>query len=146
MKIDCIHGYFIFEETSSGQISEFMSRYGLSIEKENDRFIFSDLVGAPEYSIQGALWMGAPCITTFEGPPWEIMRENGLVYNFLLGLVVPINSILQVIDVKNAGKFYISNGMILPGSVTDDGSRVTDYSAFYARERENFKYSEIDYE
>jgi hypothetical protein len=146
MKIDCVHGYFIFEETSAGQFSSFMSRFDQVIERSKDHFTFEFLVNAPDYAIKGSTYLGAPVKETFEGRPWEIMRVNDLVYDFTKGLVVPIATITQAVEIKASGSFYLANGMILPGSLTDEGLRVTDYSAFYIWERLGFKYSEIDYE
>jgi hypothetical protein len=145
VKIQCIHGYFKFSETEPGQISRFSSLFGLEIERAGDHFTFSDLVEAPDYSILGDTFLDMICTKTFEGPPWEVMRENKLVYDFAKGLVVPLLSVVQVVTVTQAGHRLIAPGMILPGSVTDDGSRVTDYAAFYDWKRPGFIYSEIGY-
>lgn len=146
MKVECLHGYFKFEETQAGQISQFMSLYGLEIERNGDHFTFSDLVGAPEFSIVGGTFLGIPTTKTFEGPPWEVMRKNRLVYDFNRGLILPIDTVLQPVTLAAAGNYFLSTGMILPGSVTDDGSRVTDYAAFFSSDRASFRYSEVDYE
>ena len=42
--------------------------------------------------------------------------------------------------------YFLSPGLIKPGSVTDDGSRVTDYAAWFLFDSMKFKYSEITYE
>jgi len=146
MRIECIHGYFRFFETNVGQISRFMSLFGLEIERNGDHFTFSDLVDAPNYSILGGTFLGIPTIKTFEGPPWEVMRANRLVYDFNIGLIRPIDTVIQPVELEDAGNYYLTTGMILPGSITDDGSRVTDYAAFYSGDRASFKYSEITYE
>ncbi len=125
-------------------MSRFCSRFGLEIERSGDHFTFADLVEAPDYSILGGLFLDMICTATFEGPPWEVMRENKLIYDFSKGLVVPLLSVAQLVSVAQAGHRWLAPGMILPGSVTDDGSRVTDYSAFYDPSR-GFIYSEIGY-
>lgn len=143
MKIQCIHGYFKFSESKAGQLSRFMSMFGLELERSGDHYTFSDLVDAPDYSIAGSTFLGAPTSVTFAGDPWEVMRENGLVYDFTKGLVVPISTIVRSVTLLNAGNYIISTGMILPGSVTEDGSRVTDYSAQFIQELAHFRYSEV---
>lgn len=143
MKVECIRGYFKFSETQPGQLSRFMSLYGLEIERSGDHFTFADLVGAPDYSLAGGTFLGIPTTETFEGEPWEVMEANGLVYNFNTGLIVPALSITSIAKLEQAGNYYISNGMIVPGSIMEDGSRVTDYSAFFIWDRSNFKYSEV---
>lgn len=142
MRIECLHGYFRFEEFEPGEISRFMSLYGLEVESAGDHFTFSDLVEAPDYSLPAGTFLATPTTVAFEGRPWEVMRENGLVYNFLTGLVVPILTIVQPIKLIAAGNYFVSPGMILPGSITDDGLRVTDYSAHF--DGRTFRYSEVD--
>lgn len=146
MKISCLHGYFIFEETEAGQISKFVSRYGLDIALNGDHYTFTDLVDAPKYSIAGSTYLNAVAKTTYEGEPWEVMRQNELVYNFSTGLVVPIATIAQSFNLSTAGNYFVSNGLIVPGSVKDDGSRVRDYSALYNLRGVPFKYSEVGFE
>lgn len=146
MKIECIHGYFKFTETDPGQLSQFESRFGFDLERSGDHFTFADLVDPPLYSIAGDTYLGSPALVTFAGEPWDVMRENGLVYNFALGLVVPIATVLVAPKIQQAGYAFVSNGMLLPGSIMEDGSRVTDYSAFYISTLAQFKYSEIGLE
>ncbi len=142
MIIECLHGYYKFSETSPGQLSDFANLYGFELERNGDHFTFSDLVDAPNYALLGGLFLGSPCLFTIEGPPWEVMRKNKLVYDFTKGLVVPALTIVNVCDYKQAGFKFVSNGMILAGSVTEDGSRVTDYAAFF--DKGKFSYSEIE--
>jgi len=144
VKITCAYGYFKFSETKIGEISDFISRYGLEIELFNGEFIFSDLKDAPDFSIAGGTFLGCPTTETFEGAPWEVMRANRIVYDFSKGEVVPIESILQTVKLKAFGKFFLASGMILPGSIMEDGSRVTDYAAHFVNP--DFKYSAVDYE
>lgn len=146
MKIECIHGYFKFEETSPGQLSKFMSRFGFEIERVGDHFTFSDLIEAPDYSIAGGTFLAAPTLETFEGKPWDVMRENRLVYDFSLGIVVPIDLVTQTAKISTAGNVFVANGMLLPGSLTVEGERVTDYAAYFMEDSLRFKYSEITYE
>lgn len=145
MRIECIHGYFKFTEQSPGDLSRFVSMYELELGRAGDHFTFEDLIDAPRHSIAGGTFLGCPTLQTFEGEPWDVMRENDLVYNFQTGLVVPILTIIQTVSITPAGFYFVAPGMILPGSITDDGSRVTDYSAFFNSDRSTFKYSEIGY-
>lgn len=143
MRIDCLHGYFKFTETRPGQLAHFARVFGVELERSGDHHTFSDLVDAPELSIMGGTFLGCPTVKTFAGPPWEIMRENRLVYNFALGLVQPIDLILQRAKLSRAGDYFVSPGMILPGSVTDGGQRVKDYAAHYIEELAQFRYSGV---
>lgn len=145
MKIKCQHGFFTFEETSVGQVSDFQSRYEIAIAPFRDRYTFEDLIDAPTHSIKNALYMGQTALKTFAGEPWDVFKANGLVYNFNTGLIVPISSVTETVDITLAGNRFFSSGLILPGSVTADGSRVTDYSAWFSRATYRWLYSEVSY-
>lgn len=145
MKLNCLHGYFIFNETKMAQVSDFMNYTGLPLVSKDDYFTFQGKDSVPEFSLKDAPFMGVIATKNFEGPPWELYEENGFVFNFLTGLMQPITSITQVCQIKAAGDYFVSNGLILPGSVTADGSRVKDYSAWYSRDSQNWRYSEIVY-
>lgn len=143
MKLRCLHGFFKIEEVRLGELSRFISRFGLNIQPMQDFYTFEPLVGAPRFSIKGLPYLEADTIKTFEGNPWEVMRENELVYNFNTGKVVLLSTVDQQIQLQRAGNFWVSNGLILPGSLTEDGQRVTDYAAWFSWETLSFKYSEV---
>jgi len=145
MKLRCKHGYFIFEETAGGQISDYMSLTGLDLVPVDDYYTFAALEAAPDYSLVGKAMLGINAIATFEGKPWQVFEANGFVYNFTTGLVVPISTISQAIKIQMAGNVFISPGLILPGSLTADGDRVKDYSAWYSRTTQRWQYSEVTY-
>ncbi len=145
MKIDCRHGYFVFEEVEPGQFSRFKNLFGLDIQRNGDHFTFGDLVDAPDYSLPGGTFLGCPTTEAFEGRPWEVMEQNNLVYDFSKGLVLPIISIVSVINIFEAKNFFTASGMIIPGSITDDGKRVKDYAAYFSYQRLQFLYSAVNY-
>lgn len=145
MKVKCLHGFFIFEETRVGQVSDFMSSTGLVIASRGPDYTFGPLVQAPTFSLKGTALMDATALKTFEGEPWEVFEANQVVYDFQRGLVVPIASISQKTRVSLAGNRYTSPGLILPGSVTEDGKRVRDYAAWFSRDRLTWLYSEVGY-
>ncbi len=146
MRVDCFHGFFKFTEQKSGDISDFRSATGFELEFEDGYFTFPDLIAAPNYSIAGNTFLSAACTETIEGKPWDVMRENDLVYDFISGKVVSIDTITQKINVYQSNKYFLSDGMIVAGSLTDEGLRVTDYAAHFTFENDKFKYSEIVYE
>ncbi len=146
MRITCVHGYFKFEEQKAGQIAHLAELFGFSFSFVSDYFTFEFLADAKNYSILGNEYLGVPATKTFEGKPEDVMRENGLVYDFDKGFVRPITSIVQPIRLVSNSRYFLSTGLILPGSVREDGSRVTDYSAWFSFDTVKFKYSEIDSE
>lgn len=145
MKIDCLHGYFKFSETRIGQVSDFMSYTGFKLVPVKDYFTFESLEDAPNYSLIGKTLIDIPAIATHEGNPWEVFEANDFIFDFKLNLIRNISSVTQVIKLQKAGNRFLSPGLILPGSLTDDGNRVKDYSAWYSRERLTFLYSMVNY-
>lgn len=144
MRIDCEHGYFTFEEHRGGEISEFMSHFeSLPIVRRGSIFTFEFLEDAPDYAIEGNPYLGVTATVSLSGTPGEIMRANGLVYDFITGTVKTIESITQSIELNQSSNYWVLPGLIKPGSVRDDGMRVTDYSAFYLFDSAKFKYSEV---
>lgn len=146
MQIRCDHGYFFFRESKVGQISAFMSIFGLDLVAKDDYYTFETLFDSDDFSIKGSEYLGSVATVTYAGRPWEVMRENGLVYDFTQDLVVPIETIVTTVEISEAANYFLSPGLILPGSVRDDGSRVTDYSAWYLFDSAKFKYSEVNFE
>lgn len=145
MRVKCLHGFFIFQETKVGQVSDFMSLTGLSLVPWRDAYTFEDLEDAPDFSLKGKTMLGVSANENFEGEPWEIFEANELVYDFSKGLIVPISSITQTTTIQAAGNRFISPGLILPGSLTDEGDRVRDYSAWFSRDTLRWLYSEVGY-
>lgn len=145
MRIKCLHGYFIFEETKVGQISDFMSRYGFSLVPVGTYYTFEAIAETPRHSIAGKTIFGIPALQTFEGEPWEVFEANEIAYNFSLGLVLPMSSMFQVTRIEKSGNKFISPGLLLPGSTTEGGQRVRDYTAWYSRDTLKFLYSEVVY-
>jgi hypothetical protein len=143
MKIKCVHGYFFFEESAPGELSRFVSRFGLNLESSDDHVTFTKLVDAPSHSIKNAKYFEATAIKNFEGKPWEVLRANGLVYNFQTDTIVTLSSIGEVVSLKQGSNYFLANGLILPGSLTDEGDRVTDYVAWYSFADASFRYSEV---
>lgn len=122
-----------------------MSLTGLSLVPWRDAYTFEDLVDAPDFSLAGMDLLGTPATKTFEGEPWEVFEANGFVYDFSTGLIVPIATVAQSTSIQLAGNRYVANGLILPGSVTDDGDRVKDYSAWFSRDTLRWLYSEVSF-
>ncbi len=143
IKIKCLHGYFIFEELESGHLSKFASLFGLAISMSGNHYTFDFLVDAPKYSILGKPYLGVPATATYEGEPWEVMKENNLIFDFTKGLVVPLLSVIRLAQVSQSNNYYVSPGLILPGSIKEDGSRVRNYSAWYSFQAMKFKYAEV---
>lgn len=144
MKVDCINGFFIFRELKVGQVSDFMGYTGLELVKWRDAWTFKGLESVPDYSIQGTPFLNLPATKTFEGEPWDLFGENGFVFNFLTGLLVPISTVSNVVNVSVSGNKLISNGLIMPGSILKSGGKIKSFSGYYSRDTLNFSYSGVE--
>lgn len=146
VQIDCVGGYFILREKRAGDISDLASLFkGLEFERVDGYFTFKALVNAPRYSIKGGKFLGAPCKVTIEGEPWNVMRANGLGFDFVQNKVVLLSSVVRIVEIAQAANYFLSQGLIVPGSVADDGLRVTDYAAHYLFNSNKFRYSEVSF-
>ncbi len=146
LKIECLHGFYKFHEDYAGEASQFMTLYGFDLAMEQDYFTFSYMKSAPRYAISGGTYLGADAVKTIEGNPWDIMRANDLVYDFTVDAVVPISTIVKNVQIAESSYYYVALGLILPGSVTEDGTRVKEYSAHYIWESAKFRYSGVKIE
>jgi hypothetical protein len=122
-----------------------MGRFGFELVPVGDYYTFSSLEEAPRFSLSGGEFMGVVANKNFEGEPWEVFEANALIYDFSQDLVKPISTIVEKTEIAIAGNKFVSPGLILPGSITDGGSRVRDYSAWYSRDTLRFLYSEVGY-
>lgn len=145
MKINCINGFFLLNETNVGDVSKFSSLFGLGLARLKDNFTFEPLAGADDYCISGQNYLGAACSKTFSGDPSEIFFENNLVYNFNTGLVVQKASITTLVDIPQAGNWFLSSGLILPGSVTKSGDKIKSYTCHFSFDTMRFRYSEVQF-
>lgn len=144
MKIDCLKGFFLFRELKVGQVSDFMRWSGLDLVKVGDYYTFAELETVPEYSITGNPLLNLIAIKTYEGTPWDIFEQNAVCFNFLTGLLVPFASVVQSVKLSQAGNYYISNGLIVPGSILPNGKKILSYSGYFSRDTLNFYYSEVE--
>jgi len=144
MKIDCLNGFFIITESKVGQVSDFMKWSGLTIVKYGEFYTFEGLENVPEYTISGTPFLNLVATKTYQGKPWELFEENNVVFNFLTGLLTPIALIVQPVKLSVSGNKYISNGLIIPGSLLPNGKKIKSYSGYFSRDTLNFNYSEVE--
>lgn len=145
MKVRCSHGYFFFEEESAGELARFTSRYGFEIVSVDNYWTFEELAEAPRFSLKNLAYLGSPAIETFEGNPWDVMRKNKLVFDFTDFTVKPISTVVLPLKLDAAQYYSFSDGLILPGSVAKDGTRVTDFTAQFNADALKVRYTEVIY-
>ena len=145
MRIDCLNGYFFFREDKIGEVAQFMAHYSLSLVAVDDYYTFEALEAAPDHSIKGASYLGNLATVNYEGKPWEVMGQNGYVFDLISGTVKAIASIVNIVSISQAGFYFVSPGLINPGAVTSDGRKVKSYRAKLSMATWSYRYSEVSY-
>lgn len=145
MRIDCRHGYYEFREARAGEVSDFITLFGLNLISKGTYFTFEELEDAPDFSIKGLDLLGIPATATFEGPPSEVFRENEFVFDFDSGLMKPIASITGIAPITAAGNYYISPGLLKAGQLNAAGERLTDFLGWFTTDTMKFRYSGVTF-
>lgn len=145
MRIDCRHGYYEFREIRAGEASDFMSLFGLDLVSKGTYFTFAELEEAPDFSIKGLSILGLPATTTFEGPPSEVFRENECVFDFDSGMMKPINAIIGLAPISQAGNYYVAPGLLKAGQLNASGERLTDFQGWFTTDTMKFRYSGVTF-
>lgn len=134
------------DELEPGTISRFQSRFGLDVVPYEDKFTFSQLENPPDYAIKGQTYLGATVLHTHSGKPWEIFDANSLVFDFTDGVVKQKSLITSLFEISQVGNYFVSNGLILPGSMTKSGKKINSYACHFYFDSMRFKYSEVTYD
>lgn len=143
MKVECIHGYFKFRDRETGDVARFNSLYGFGLSPKDDYATFPFLLDAPEHSFISKTYLGLAARVKYAGHPWEVMRANQFVYDFGSGELKKIEDITIKATVNQAGFYYVTNGLLLPGSILPGGLKVTDYECVFAFSTSRFMYSRV---
>lgn len=97
MRVLCRHGHYAFYPADAAELARFGDFAGLTFVQERDYFTFEGLADLETFSIKGRPYGGfLPATKTYQGEPWEIMRENGFVWSLALEMLVPAASIVNV--------------------------------------------------
>lgn len=146
MRILCRHGHFAFYPKDAHDIAQFAGLFGETLVRVGDFYTFEFLKNAPDYSIQGKTLLGLPASKTFAGLPWEVMRENNLVYNVALKAAVLKSLIVTPLTLELTDDFYlVENPLIQPGSRLSTGQQVLSYDAEYIRDASQLRIFEVQY-
>lgn len=145
LHVTCLHGYFQFREDRFGEVAKFNTIYDQDLVAKDDYFTFSMLALAKSYSLLASPYLGVPAIKTYAGEPWEVMKQNLLVYDPFLKRVVPIVSVVATFDATPLYNGYMARGLIQPGSLNKTWMRVKSYRAHFSLSDLVFNYSELSY-
>lgn len=148
MRVICRHGHIAFLPRNARDIARFSSFFDQELERSGDFYTFPALKDLPRYSITGSLFGNLPAIETFEGQnSWDVMRENGFVYSIMLGILVPKQSIVTLINPPLVGYYFLAQSpLIQPGSRNLKGEQILSYDAEYDFNTSTLKVLEFQYD
>lgn len=146
MRVLCRHGHFAFYPRTPSDINRFTQSFATELEREEDYYTFSGLVGAPKYSLVGAPYLGLPAFQTYEGMPWDVMKANEFVYSIQLGILVPKISILGSADLVQKGFFFVANVPLLQPGVRTPQGQILSYSGEFYTDKFYLRILEFDYD
>lgn len=146
MRILCRHGHLAFYPRDAEDISRFSNLFDVELVKERDFYTFQRLQGAADYSLALKPYLTLPATRTFEGDPWDLMRENNWVYHIATDLIVIKTAVTEVIQLPAIGFCFLAESPIIqPGSITE-GGRILSYSGEWNQGKAQLKITEFDYE
>lgn len=147
MRVIVRHGHFAFYPRDDKDLGRFQLYFEQALEPEEDYYTFPFLLGAPRYSLQGAPWLSIPALASYEGTPWQVMRENSLVYHIALGIVVPYATITDMVKLPAATYYAIAQKpLIQPGCLMLTGDRILSYDAEFIQDWQQLRIRSIGYE
>jgi hypothetical protein len=144
LKIRCDHGHYRFYEEQMGDLSRFATRFDVELVPEDDFYTFAPIKEAKNYVLAGGLYLNVPCINTYAGNKWDIMRQNNIVFDFVLGTGRIIDTVTDFVTFKRSSKYYISQGLVPSGSFIAIGTRLVSYTCHLNFNALKFYYSEVE--
>lgn len=145
MNITCLHGYFIFREDSFGEVATFNSLYAQSLSAKDDYYTFTFLRDAPNYSIVSKPYLNLPATKTFAGMPWEVMAQNGFVYDVGADALKPILTVPSQTDPRRLATSFSLRTLIPAGSLDETLRRISGYQCRLDIGTFTYNYSELFY-
>jgi hypothetical protein len=146
MRVLCRHGHYSFYPRTASDISRFASFYNQELVRVDDYYTFPFLKDLESYSLKGLAYKNLLAGVTFEGKPWEVMRENAFVYSLALKTLVPKASINFVLNPPKTGFYFTSETpMIQAGSLNALGIQLLSFDAEYQFDINKLRVRGFDY-
>lgn len=129
MKLIVRHGHYAFYPRYSKSVSVFNGVFRQELKLDPKGFYtFPRLLNLPDYALEAKPYGNLPAIKTYEGEPWEIMREQGWVYNLTTEALAPITSISYSVKIEPATYAFIAFDVVpQAGGVNPTGLKLIDY-------------------
>jgi hypothetical protein len=146
MRVLCRHGHYAFYPRSVSDVGRFVQFYGQELVRAGEFYTFPLLKDLPDYSLKGLIFGNTPATKTYAGKPWEVMRENGLVYSLAVKMLVPKSSVTFIVDPPRTGFYFTSETpMIQAGSRNAAGVPILSFDAEYQSDINKLRVRGFDY-
>lgn len=148
MRVVCRHGHFAFYPRDENDIARFAQYFKFPLVQDGDFYTFELLAGAPRYSLKLAPWLGLPAVKTYEGRgPWDVMRENGFVYDITSSLLVLKTSVLTLANLSQSTNYYLTPSALLqPGARVAGNIQILSYDGEFIGKYFQLKIRSFSYE
>lgn len=147
MRVLCRHGYFCFYPKDETEVSRFGALFTQNLVRKDDFYTFPLLKLAPDYCLKGKPFLGVTASLTFEGNPWEIMRENGFVYDFVAQAVKLKSAVTQSVSIEFVDDYWTAESpLVMPGGIDDVGQKVLSYDAELSLDTSQLRIFGVEYE
>lgn len=146
MRVICRNGHFAFYPKDENEIFLFSTFFEETLVRESDFYTFSFLKDAPKYALKGKAFLGLTAVKTYSGEVWEVMKENGFVYNLATKALVLKSAVTTAIDPQVSEGFFLAESpLIQPGSRISTGQQLLSYDAEYDCNTSQLKVFEVQY-
>jgi hypothetical protein len=132
MRVLCRHGHYALYPRRASDAARYCQFFDTELERVEDFYTFPELVAAEHFSIAGREYLGLQATVTFEGRPWDVMRENGFVFDVSNRKLVLLGSVSLRVELPLSNHFYIAPPLVQPGSRDRSGRRILSYDGEYA--------------
>lgn len=130
MRVTCQHGYYKFYPDDNGSLARFSKLFYIDFVAVKDYYVFKGLETLKNYSIAGSIYYNLPALKTFEGEPWEVMKENSFVFDLTTGLLLPSLSIIATDRLKSFNQYFTADSRILQAGTRDQSlSQILSYDS-----------------
>lgn len=144
MRIICRNGYYKFFPEDTGALKFFSEQNGFNLKPEKDYFTFDTLQELDGYIFKG--WPIGLSVATqnYAGEKSELLKANGLTYNYTIDQIVPIVSVIGNMRIDEGA--YLASPILPQAHKFYNLNRVTGFSGFYDWRLKVYKIERLFYD
>lgn len=147
MRVVCRHGHFAFYPRNEIEVSRFNAIFNQPLFRDEDFYTFALLKAAPTYSLKGKAYLGATALVSYASSPWEILRQNGFVYDFTEMTLRPKAQIVSVINLAVTEDYWAADApLIQAGGFDSSGQKIVSYDGEIDLQTSQLRLFEVEYD